>query len=210
MENTENTNKPVNETSKIDGVSAQINLGPGSETHRRFTRLLINSGFNPEPGIGKRFVEALMDAFENPSADHSEEVASLQQQLSDLRAENQAYDATLQNKDLEIADLKQKLEAANKTANDNAVAGLGQVAQIEDLKKQLDGAIVFKPNPVVAHFLNEMGQKTGKSPAEILQSLYLADLQNPMANNLPYIVTSADIRRVMNQLKAQQDAGEQE
>lgn len=208
MENTENTNKTTSEPTKKDGVSAQINLCPGSETHRRFTRLLLESGYTPEPGIGKKFVEALMDAYENQSDDNSETVALLERKVTDLQSENQAYEATLQNKDLEIADLQKQLEDANKTANENAVTGMGQLAQIEELKKKLDGAIIFKPNPVVEYFLNEMGKKTGKGPAEILQSLYLADLQNPMANNLPYIVTSAEIRRVMNQLKAQQDAGE--
>lgn len=35
-ENTENNTKTKPETTKIEGVSAQINLSPGSETHRRF------------------------------------------------------------------------------------------------------------------------------------------------------------------------------
>ena len=152
------------------------------------------------------FVVMLMDSYENPpqDADSATTIINLENVVNGLKAENASYEATMQNKDLEIADLKTKLEEANKIANDNAVNGLGKQAQIEDLQKQLEGAIVIKPNPVVKYFLDEMAQETGKSPAEILQSLYIDDLQNPRANNLPYTVSASRIREVMEQLKQQQ------
>lgn len=187
---------------KIDGISAVTNLVPGSEHHKRFARLIKEAGMSSN----RDFVVMLMDSYENPpqDADSATTIINLENVVNGLKAENASYEATMQNKDLEIADLKTKLEEANKIANDNAVNGLGKQAQIEDLQKQLEGAIVIKPNPVVKYFLDEMAQETGKSPAEILQSLYIDDLQNPRANNLPYTVSASRIREVMEQLKQQQ------
>lgn len=202
METTEITPKTPAGTTKIDGISAQINLSPGSETHRKFAELMRAAGETS----ARAFVDLLMDAYENQPTDNSETVAQLEQKVADLQSENQAYEATLQNKDLEIANLQKQLDDANKTANENAEHGLGQQERIEELEGKIDGAIIFKPNPVVLYFLKQMGERTKKSPAEILQSLFIEDLQNPMANNLPYIVSDAEIRRVMNELKAQQDA----
>jgi len=36
----ENTEKTKSETTKIEGIAAQINLSPGSETHKRFAQLM--------------------------------------------------------------------------------------------------------------------------------------------------------------------------
>lgn len=206
-EKLENNTKTKPETAKIDGISAQINLSPGSETHRRFAEMLRNSGAT----TARSFVEMLMDAYENPSTDNSETIANLEMQIDDLKGENRAYEATCQNYELEIADLKSKLEEAQRLANENAEHSLGQQKQLEKMSRYINDAIVFKPHPVVAFFLDEMSRKTEKSPDEILQSLFIDDLQNPMANNLPYIVTSERIREVMDEIKQQhQDAGKQE
>ena len=195
MDNTEeNIIKPRTESTKIDGISAQINLSPGSETHRRFAKLMRETGSL----TARSFVEMLMDAYETPAsnADDQATIEALQRQIRDLQAENQSYDATLQNKELEISELNEKLTAATNTANENAVK-----AQSIELSTQ--GAIIIKPNPVVAYFLQEMAAKTGKTPSEILQALYIDDLQNPRANNLPYTVPASRIRDVMEQLKQQ-------
>lgn len=188
---------------KIDGVSAVTNLVPGSEHHKRFARLIKEAGISSN----RDFVVMLMDAYENPpqDADSAATIINLENMVNGQKAELSSYEATLQNKDLEIADLRKQLEEAQKMANDNAVNGLGKQAQIEDLQKQLAESIVIQPNPVVKYFLDEMAHKTGKSPSEILQALYIADLQNPRANNLPYIVSSSRIREVMEELKQQQN-----
>lgn len=107
----------------------------------------------------------------------------------------------VEGKDLEIADLQAKLDAAIKEANENAESGLGKQLQLDELLQRTDGAIIIKPNPVVAHFLKEMAAKTGSTPARILEELYLADLQNPTVNNLPYTVSSGEIRQVIRKLK---------
>lgn len=193
METTENKTKTKAETTKIDGVSAQINLSPGSETHRRFAQLMNESGAD----TARAFVERMMDHYEAPQTDNSEVIANLEQQLAELKAENAAYEATQQNDEAEIAQLKLDLAAARNEANENA-------AKAMQIQTATDGAIIVKPNPVSAFFLNEMAEKEKTAPGKILERLFIDDLQNPRANNLPYTVSSSRIREVMEQLKKQQ------
>lgn len=195
MENNEQTPKNATETPKTDGRFANVSLTPGSKTHRRFVRLMTETGTNSPKGM----VDILMDAYENPQkdADSAATIERLELQVSGLKAENAAYEATLQNNENEIAQLKLDLAAARNDANANA-------AKAQGIELAQQGAIVIKPNPVVAYFLQEMAAKTGKTPSEILQALYIDDLQNPRANNLPYTVSASRIREVMEQLKKQQ------
>ena len=206
MENAETTNtnaKPRQETTKFDGISAQINLSPGSETHRRFAALMKETGSYTARGL----IEMLIDTYQKrgETADNSEAFAQLQSEKDELdnTCHNQEIEIAEQKE--EIADLKEKLEAANKTANENAMNGLGKQAQIEDLQKQLEGAIIVKPNPVSAYFLKEMAAKESTTPAKILERLFIDDLQNPRANNLPYTVSASRIREVMDELKQKQE-----
>lgn len=194
-ENPENTNKTKAETTKFDGISAQINLSPGSETHRRFAQLMREAG----AATSRSFVETLMDAYQNHhvDTDNSEVIANLEQQITDLKSENAAYDATCQNLELDIENLKMELATARNEANDNA-------AKAQQIQIATDGAIIVKPNPVSAYFLNEMAEREKTTPAKILERLFIDDLQNPRANNLPYTVSSSRIREVMEELKPQQ------
>jgi hypothetical protein len=184
----ENTEKQKSETVKIDGISAQINLSPGSETHRRFAQLMREAG----AATARSFIETLMDAYQNPpeDADSAATIANLEKQLSDATNGVKTMEET-------IADRKLQLDAARKDANDNATK-----AQSIELAQQ--GTIIIKPNPVVAYFLNEMAQHEKTTPENILERLFVDDLQNPRANNLPYTVESSRIREVMNELKQQQ------
>lgn len=202
-ENPENTNKTKSKTVKIDGISAQINLSPGSETHRRFAQLMREAG----AATARSFIEMLMDAYQNPpeDADSAATIIAMEKQIDKLTTENKTYGEMIQTKDEEIADLKAKLDEANRTANENAVNGQGKQAQIENLQKQLEGAIIVKPNPVSAYFLNEMAKKQETTPGKILERLFIDDLQNPRANNLPYTVESSRIREVMEELKNNQN-----
>jgi hypothetical protein len=117
--------------------------------------------------------------------------------VSDLQAENAAYDATVQNNEAEINQLKLDLAAARNEANDNA-------AKAMQIQTSTEGCIIVKPNPVSAYFLNEMAEKEKTTPAKILERLFIDDLQNPRANNLPYTVESSRIREVMKELKQKQ------
>ena len=195
-ENTENTPRTKSETVKIDGISAQINLSPGSETHRRFAQLMREAG----AATARSFIETLMDAYQNPpeDADSAATIIAMEKQIADLKGEIAAYEATQQNEEAEIADLKQKLESATNTANENA-------ARAQSIEMAHQGAIVIKPNPVSAYFLNEMAEKEKTTPAKILERLFIDDLQNPRANNLPYTVSASRIREVMEELKQKQE-----
>jgi hypothetical protein len=193
MPEQENKPQPKPETTKFDGVSAQINLSPGSETHQRFARLMRSTSAL----TARAFVDMLMDVYETPHTDNSEVIENLQLQLSEAK-ENIESAATLrQNYENEIADLKLQLEAARNNANENA-------AKAQQIQTSTEGCIIIKPNPVVAYFLNEMAQHEKTTPAKILERLFVDDLQNPRANNLPYTVESSRIREVMNELKQQQ------
>lgn len=186
------------------GVSDQISLGDRSDTHKRFAARLTSK----DPKMSNReFVECLLDAYDRKATDNSTAVADLQQQLNDATVKLAAYEEQLQaknaeikNLDQQILDLQQQLNDARNDANDNALKA--QAIQMQHQAK--DGEIRFTPNPVVAYFLDEMAKKTGKAPSYILEKLYMDDLQNPRANNLPYTVTAADIRRVMAELKKEE------
>lgn len=191
----ENTEKQKTETTKIDGISAQINLSPGSETHRRFAQLMREAG----AATSRSFVETLMDAYQNPpeDSDSAETIDRLVNKIDDLKGEIAAYEATQRNNEAEIDDLKMQLATARNEANDNA-------AKAQQIQIATDGAIIVKPNPVSAYFLNEMAEREKTTPAKILERLFIDDLQNPRANNLPYTVSSSRIREVMEELKPQQ------
>ena len=137
-------------------------------------------------------VDILMDAYENPpkDADSAATIANLEKQLSDATNGVKTMEET-------IADLKLQLEAARNDANENAT-------KAQQIQTSTEGCIIIKPNPVVSYFLNEMAQHEKTTPAKILERLFVDDLQNPRANNLPYTVESSRIREVMNELKQQQ------
>lgn len=196
MENTEKT-KP--ETTKIEGIAAQINLSPGSETHKRFAQLMKENGATTTRG----FIEVLLDVYEKSAtiADNSATIAELKDRLTSVIAEKDALNNTCQSQEAEISELKERLEEANNQANANAENGLGKQLQLDELQKQMEGAIIVKPNPVSLYFLKEMAEKTKTEPGKILEKLFFDDLQNPRANNLPYTVTASRIREVLNELK---------
>ena len=192
----ENTEKTKTETTKFDGISAQINLSPGSETHRRFAQLMREAG----AATARSFIDMLMDAYQNPpeDADSAATIIAMEKQISDLTSECTAHSATEQNLELEIDDLKMQLATARNEANDNA-------AKAQQIQTATEGCIIVKPNPVSAYFLNEMAEKEKTTPEKILERLFIDDLQNPRANNLPYTVESLRIREVMKELKNNQN-----
>ena len=56
-------------------------------------------------------------------------------------------------------------------------------------------------HPVAFHFLKQMAEKLKVEPGYILTDLFVKDLQNPRANNLPYIVTSSEVRAKLEEYK---------
>lgn len=202
MENMENnpenketesaSEKQKKESLKIDGISHQLNMGMGSPLHARFA-LHYNESKLPSP---RQFVSQLLDLYEKRG--HADEQG---RRLAQLEADAADFDAERQQLRQQIAELQDKLDNATSEARESAESCLGKHLQLEEMKEQIKGAIVIKPNPVTAYFLNEMAEKEGADPGKILEKLFIDDLQNPRSNNLPYVVTSARIRSVMNEIK---------
>lgn len=182
-----------------------LTIGIGSqETADRFLRV--------KTGTYEETIVHLLDAYERPSTDNSETIANLQQRINDLENETNTLNEAIadRNRTIEeytgtISELEERLEAARNEANKNAEILNSRQLMLDELKRSGAGVIVLNPNPVVSHFLNEMAEKTKSTPAKILEQLFLLDLQNPLANNLPYTVSSREIRRVMEELKEQKE-----
>lgn len=62
---------------------------------------------------------------------------------------------------------------------------------------------IFEVNmhPVADHFLTQMAADTKLDKGYILADLFIRDLQNPRANNLPYIVPSSEIKAKLEEYK---------
>ena len=100
MENQENVKKTDAETDKTERFSAQVNLVKGSPKHQQIISIGNEMGAVNSGDVVKR----LMDAYENPpkDADSAATIERLELQVSDLKAENAAYEATLQNNENEM------------------------------------------------------------------------------------------------------------
>lgn len=185
QENQNETEPKQKETVKFNGISHQINLGQGTETHRLFAEFITANNFTAREGV----FELLKGYGRN--ADE----AKLQQ----LQSENAAYEATLKNNEMEIAELKQKLEAANTMANENAVSGLGLTAQVEEMKLKLERTI--QVHPFVWPYLVAEAEAQKKSPGAILQGIYTDMLQDRRPNNLTKTVGKSAFRQALNKWK---------
>ena len=116
----------------------------------------------------------------------------------------------LVKKNQELSDEIDELQEANK----NLVA---QVENLESKLKSLDDEKAQRPDnilevvvhPVAFEFLKKMAAHQTKvkgfevTPGDILVNLFLCDLQNPRANNLPYIVPTSEIRAKFEEYKKQ-------
>ena len=128
---------------------------------------------------------ALMDFFENPKTVKIDnpELIKKNQELQDEIDELQETIANLQVA-LDLAENRAKA-IANRPAN---------IFEVE-------------VHPVAFEFLKKMAAHSSKAkgfevtPGDILVDLFLCDLQNPRANNLPYIVPSSEIKAKLEEYK---------
>ena len=156
---------------------------------------------------------ALMDFFENPKTvkiDNPELIKKnqdLQDEIDEMMECNKNLVAQVEN-------LEVKIEELTNSGNDNAMAA--QRLQLElDKANETIAARTNRPenifevevHPVPFYFLKKMAaylsnqKKTEITPGYILTDLFLKDLQNPRANNLPYIVTTAEISKVLEEYR---------
>lgn len=159
---------------------------------------------------------ALMDYFRNPKTvkikdpEDAAKIRAMGEQINQLQAELHTTKELLENRDHETTmfaneskSLRSELEAAKEAF---------------ERGKLLPNQFVVTMHPVVEHFLMEMTvyinkvrakeKKEPVGPDYVLQDLFIHDLQNPRANNLPYTVTSDDIRRVQRQIEKQEKPDE--
>lgn len=155
-------------------------------------------------------LSALMDFWENPKSVIKDNPALIQR-IAELEAE-------AQRRTDEMADLRAKLEKAQGEANDNGQASSELQLRIEQLeaenaalreKKNLpENVISVEVHPVPWYFLKKMAEAETKrkgetvEPGAILTDLFVRDLQNPRSNNLPYTVSSSEIKEVSQKYEA--------
>ena len=159
---------------------------------------------------------SLMDFYENPKeikVDNPELIKKnqeLQDEIDELTEEN----ASLKQR---IEDLNAKVEELINSGNESAMAAQRLQLELEASQEEIarlretDKARTNRPanifevevHPVAFHFLKKMSEylsaqkKAEVTPGYILVDLFVKDLQNPRSNNLPYIVSSDEIRKVM-------------
>ena len=122
---------------------------------------------------------SLMDFYENPK---------------EIKVDN----PELIKKNQELADEIDELQET--IANLKAALAKHQEDAAQKSNKP-ENVFEVKVHPVAFHFLKEMAEKTQETPGDILTDLFIRDLQNPRANNLPYIVASSEIKAKLEEYK---------
>ena len=169
-------------------------------------------------------LERLIDVYEEPPKTKilDKEIAS---QNEDLIKKNQKLAAEIDelmecNKNLvvQVENLEAKVEELINSGNESAMSAQKIQLELEALKEESEHQAKAKANrpanifevevhPVPFHFLKKMSEylsaqkKAEVTPGYILVDLFLKDLQNPRSNNLPYIVSTDEIRKVMEEYR---------
>ena len=128
-------------------------------------------------------LNALMDFFENPK--------TVVKDNPELIKKNQELQEEIEELQETIASLKAELTKHQEEA---------QQAETQKANRP-ENVFEVEVHPVAFHFLKGMAEKTKKTPGYILTDLFIKDLQNPRANNLPYIVTSSEVRAKLEEYK---------
>lgn len=132
---------------------------------------------------------ALMDFFENPK--------TVKVDNPELIKKNQELQDEIDELQETIASLKAELARHQEEADSISKA----------MAEKPENIFEVEVHPVAFHFLKAMAahqskhKKTEVTPGDILVDLFLCDLQNPRANNLPYIVTSSEVRAKLEEYK---------
>lgn len=167
---------------------------------------------------------ALMDFFENPKkvvVDNPELISK----IKELETRNAELEMRIESQNQELAQLKQQLDSTIADSNESAMAAQRLQLELEAsqtemarLKEESENRAHVEENrpenvfevevhPVPFYFLRKMAEylskekKTEITPGYILTDLFLKDLQNPRSNNLPYVVSTSEIEKVLNAYK---------
>lgn len=153
----------------------------------------------------------LMDFYENPPKNIVKDNPVLVQRNAELEAEIEA-------KANEITELRAKLEQAQKDLNSNGETGTQLQLEIDRLKEENEALKAGEQHspyfvggelpPVPMHFLHKMAKlqsakdKKERTPFWILANNFIQDLQNPLSNHLPMIVSSDELRKAQKEYEA--------
>lgn len=129
-------------------------------------------------GLGK-----LMDNYEYPKTVHVDN--------PELIKKNQELQEEIEELQETIASLKAELTRHQEEAESRSKA----------MAEKPENIFEVEVHPVAFHFLKQMAEKLKVEPGYILTDLFVKDLQNPRANNLPYIVTSSEVRAKLEEYK---------
>lgn len=177
------------------------------EDIERFERLASEMDVNTNGGAFRN----LMDFYENPPKNIVKDNPVLVQRNAELEAEIEA-------KANEITELRAKLDAANNTINSNGEAGTQLQLEIDRLKEENEALKAGEQHSpyyvggelpaVPMHFLHKMAKlqsakdKKERTPFWILANNFIQDLQNPLSNHLPMIVSSDELRKAQKDYEA--------
>lgn len=176
------------------------------EDIERFDRLASEMDVQTNGGAFRN----LMDFYENPPKNIVKDNPVLVQRVSDLEAE-------VESKANEIVDLRSKLDQAKQDLNTNSETGTQLQLRIEQLEAEneaLKSSAKHSPYyiggelPPVAYFyatkmarLQSQKDKQERTPFWILANNFIQDLQNPLSNHLPMIVSSEELRKAQEEYK---------
>lgn len=174
----------------------------------RFNRLAAEMDVNTTGGAFRN----LMDFYENPPKNivqYKDSQATIDR-LHELETNAKTQTDT-------IADLQRQLEEANSASNTNAEAGTALQLRIDELEKENERLRAGEKHspyyiggelpPVPFFYANKMAKlqsqkdKQERTPFYILATNFIQDLQNPLSNHLPMIVSSEELRKAQEEYK---------
>ena len=152
----------------------------------------------------------MMDFYKNPKT---------------IKVDNPEHLSLIEQQNQELANLRQQLENSINEGNESAMSAQRLQMELDKAQEQIkaleeaaehqtkakanhpENVFEVEVHPVPFYFLKKMAEhiskekKTEITPGYILTDLFLKDLQNPRANNLPYIVTTAEISKVLEEYR---------
>lgn len=152
----------------------------------------------------------MMDFYKNPKT---------------IKVDNPEHLALIEQQNQELANLRQQLENSINEGNGNAQEALrismeleaaqGRIKALEEDAAHKETAKANRPenifevevHPVPYYFLKKMSdfltqkKKEEVTPGYILVDLFVKSLQNPRSNHLPYVVSTSEIKKVLDEYK---------
>lgn len=152
----------------------------------------------------------MMDFYKNPKT---------------IKVDNPEHLALIEQQNQELANLRQQLENSINEGNGNAQEALRISMDLEAAQERIkaleedaahketakancpENIFEVEVHPVPYYFLKKMSEfltqkkKEEVTPGYILVDLFVKSLQNPRSNHLPYVVSTSEIEKVLDEYK---------